>query len=72
VMVPVLITGSFASPKIRPDLKGLIGGGTAGGLNPEDLKKQILGGQDGEKPPIETQKEEVKKQLKSLFPGITD
>ncbi len=62
-MVPVLITGSFASPKIRPDLEGMIKG---------DLTKEItnlkqgLGTKEEQKEKVE----DVKKQIKSLLPGL--
>jgi len=69
VMVPVLITGTFASPKIRPDLKGMIDGGIP---DTETLKQQVLGSKDGQKAIIESGKEDVKKQLKSLIPGFTN
>lgn len=69
VMVPVLITGTFASPKIRPDLKGMIGSGIP---DAEGLKKQILGTQDGQKKTVESTKKDVKKQIKNLLPGLTN
>jgi len=68
LMVPLLITGSFASPKIRPDLKGMIGGGVKDIVDPNALKEKILGGGAGDKPKIEVPKEDVKKQIKSLIP----
>jgi AsmA protein len=69
LMVPLLITGSFASPKIRPDLKGMIGGDMKD-LNPDALKRKLLGG-DESKPAVQTpNKEAVQKKLKSLIPGL--
>jgi AsmA protein len=40
ITVPVLVTGSFSSPKFRPDLKGMLTKGLEGGLpNASDLLK---------------------------------
>ena len=63
LMVPVLITGSFASPKIRPDLEGMIKG---------DLTKEITSLKQGLGTKEEQQEkvEDVKKQIKSLLPGL--
>ncbi|MCF6247916.1 MAG: AsmA family protein [Desulfobacula sp.] len=68
LMLPVLITGNFGSPKIRPDLKGLIGGG----LDTESLKNKILGSGGDSKTTIETQKEDIKKVLQGFLPGFGD
>jgi AsmA protein len=64
--VPVLITGSFSSPKVRPDIKGMLG--TGNGLDPEALKKQLPGGgnDSGQKTP----QPDVKQQIKGLLPGF--
>ncbi|HGY11973.1 MAG TPA: hypothetical protein ENK36_06390 [Desulfobacterales bacterium] len=62
-MVPVLITGSFASPKIRPDLEGMIKGNLTKEMT--DLTKGA-GTQEEQKEKIEN----VKKQIKSLLPGL--
>lgn len=64
--VPVLVTGSFSSPKVRPDIKGMIGSGV--NLDPETLKKQIIGGGNdaGQKIP----QPDVKQQIKNLLPGF--
>ncbi|WP_457552914.1 AsmA family protein, partial [Desulfobacula sp.] len=67
LMVPVLITGSFASPKIRPDLAGMIGGGKIPGT--EDLKK-VLGTKEGQKEKIESIKKDVGTQVKGLLKGF--
>ncbi|MBU2629627.1 MAG: hypothetical protein KKE61_13500 [Proteobacteria bacterium] len=67
-MVPVLITGSFSSPKIRPDLKGMIGSGTA--IDVEGLKQQVLGTKTDQKEKTESAKEDVKKKIKGLLPGL--
>ena len=69
VMVPLLITGAFASPKIRPDLKGMVGGEIP---DAEGLKKQILGTKEGQKVSVESAKKDVKKQIKNLLPGLTN
>ncbi len=70
LMVPVLITGSFASPKIRPDLAGMIGG--QGLPNVEALKQQVLGAKENPKEKIKSVKKDLTKQIKSLLPGFTN
>jgi AsmA protein len=64
VMVPVLVTGTFSSPKFRPDLKGVIKKGIEERL-PSELKKILPGqsGQEGESKPLE---EQAKDMLKGL------
>lgn len=69
LMVPVLITGSFSDPKIRPDLKGMLDSGV---IPDAEGLKQILGTKEGQEEKIESVKEDVKKQIKSLFPGLTN
>lgn len=64
--VPVLITGSFSSPKVRPDIKGMIGSGV--NLDPEALKKQVLG--EGNDPGQKSPTPDVKEQIKGLLPGF--
>ncbi|WP_022665136.1 AsmA family protein [Desulfospira joergensenii] len=62
LMVPVLVTGTFAEPKIRPDLKGMLGKDIT---DPKKLQQLIQGdgsGQDGKS--IE---EEAKGLLKGLL-----
>ncbi len=67
--VPVLVTGTFSSPKVMPDIKGMLGG--AANLDPEALKKGILGGATGDQPKTsEPAKPDVKQQLKSLLPSL--
>jgi AsmA protein len=67
LMVPVLITGNFAAPKIRPDLAGMIGGK---GLPTTEGLKQVLGTKEVSKEKIESVKENLQKQFKSLIPGF--
>ena len=44
VTVPILVTGTFASPKFRPDLKGLMQDTLKKGMgDPSELKKMIPG-----------------------------
>lgn len=71
LMVPLLVTGTFASPKIRPDLKGMVGLGE-NGLDADTLKKQVLGSGSPTdvKKELETKKEEIKDQVKGLIPGL--
>jgi AsmA protein len=66
LMVPVLVTGTFSSPKFRPDLKGMLKKGLEDGLpQPSDLKKILPGQgvQEGESVPLE---EKAKNLLKGL------
>jgi len=66
IMVPLLISGPFASPKIRPDLAGLL----EGGLQDNEKIKEMI---DTKKLPatdIESLEEEGKKVLKDLLPGF--
>jgi AsmA protein len=71
VMVPVLISGSFASPKFRPDLKGLLEQQLKQGIPTKlptklpDLKKSLVGGGD-EKAGAEQVQEKAKGFLKGL------
>ena len=69
LMVPVLITGSFSSPKIRPDLKGMLGGGGTA-IDTKELKRQVLGTEEEQKEKVEAVKEDVKKQIQGLLPGL--
>lgn len=53
IRVPILVTGSFAEPKFRPDLKGMIDGGMKevlkeGVRDPSSLKKLLKPGTDGD------------------------
>ena len=67
LMVPVLITGSFASPKVRPDVKGMLSGGN-GSLDTEALKQEFA--EDPEKA-LESQKENIEKQVKGILGGFS-
>ncbi len=79
LMVPLLVTGSFSSPKIRPDLKGMIGL-KENGLDADALKKQILGDPEDPEKTIDPKKaieetkknveDQVKETVKGLLPGL--
>jgi AsmA protein len=69
LMVPVLITGTFTSPKFRPDLKGMVKGDIT--KNIEGLKEG-LGTQGDQKEKVESVKKDVTKQIKGLLPGLTN
>ena len=69
--IPVLITGKFSSPKIRPDLKGMLKSkGTL--MNMEGLKKQVLGTKKGLKKTIDDEKKDLGKQVKGFLKGFTN
>ncbi|MCK4378701.1 MAG: AsmA family protein, partial [Deltaproteobacteria bacterium] len=63
LMVPLVVSGTFSSPKIRPDLQGMIGTGIP---ESEDLKKMISG--DGA---AEEKIKSIKKDLKGLLKGFS-
>jgi AsmA protein len=65
IMLPLLISGPMASPKIRPDLAGLLGSGLQ---DTEKIKEMI----DTKELPADTKslEEEGKKVLKGLLPGL--
>jgi len=66
ITVPVLVTGSFASPKFRPDLKGMLKQRLEKGLpEPSELKK-LLPGQTKGKDGTKGLEEKAKSLLKSL------
>jgi AsmA protein len=66
VTVPVLVTGTFSSPKFRPDLKGMLTKGLEEGIpKPSELKK-ILPGQDAESGGLKSLEEKGKDLLKGL------
>jgi len=64
IMVPLLITGPFASPKIRPDLAGMLGSGIP---DADKLKEAI---DTKNLPDTKSLEEEGKKMLKNLMPGL--
>ncbi len=66
VTVPVLVTGTFSSPKFRPDLEGMLKGTLEKGISdPSELKKMLPGQttQEGAQKPSE---EKAKDLLKGL------
>jgi AsmA protein len=66
VTVPVLVTGTFSSPKFRPDLEGMLKGTLEKGISdPSELKKMLPGQttQGAGQPPT---KDKAKDLLKSL------
>jgi AsmA protein len=71
LMVPVLVTGTFASPKFRPDLKGMIQQTFKEGLpDVSSLKKLIpipgIGGTQQEEPPESLKESEPLKEPEPL------
>jgi len=66
VTVPVLVTGTFSSPKFRPDLKGMLTKGLEEGIpKPSELKK-LLPGQGAESGDLKSLEEKGKDLLKGL------
>jgi AsmA protein len=66
LMVPVLVTGTFSSPKFRPDLKDMLKKGLEEGLpQPSELKKILPGEsmEEGESKPLEEQAKDLLKGL---------
>ncbi len=68
LMVPVLVTGTFASPKIRPDLKGMIGKG----LPSTEGLKDVLTTKGDKTKKIDSVTKDVGKTIKGLLPGLTN
>ncbi len=67
LMVPVLVSGTFASPKFRPDLQGMLKQQLKGGIpQPEDLKKLLEGGESKVKGKAESSEDKIK----GLFKGF--
>jgi AsmA protein len=67
VTVPVLVTGSFSSPKFRPDLEGMLKQELEKGIpDPSELKKILKKEGEGEDKP-----KEVKEKLKGLLKDFT-
>ena len=63
IMVPVLVTGNFSSPKFRPDLEGVLKQGI--GKNLPELQKKFLG--------TDSKKDEsssVEEQIKGILKGF--
>jgi AsmA protein len=63
IMVPVLVTGNFSSPKFRPDLEGVVKQEIGKSL--PELQKKVLGTdskKEGSKP--------VEEQLKGILKGF--
>jgi AsmA protein len=69
LMIPVLVTGSFTSPKIRPDVKGMLTKGTIP-LDADAIKKQVLGTKEGTD--TESVKKNIENTIKNLIPGFTN
>lgn len=66
IMVPVLVTGTFSSPKFRPDLKGILKKSIEEGLpQPSELKK-FVPGQDRQGDESAPLNEKAKDLLKGL------
>jgi AsmA protein len=64
--IPVLVTGTFSSPKVQPDIKGMLKEGV--NLDPEALKKGVLGGSTSDPPKAgDPAKPDAKEQLKGLL-----
>ena len=59
LLVPLLVTGTYAAPKIRPDLKAMIGGQVPDG---DKIKQLIKGGDSGK-----STEEKAKDLIKGLF-----
>jgi AsmA protein len=65
IMVPVLVTGDFSSPKFAPDLKSILKQGLEGKLpKPSELKETLQKGLEGETKSLE---EGAKDLMKGLF-----
>ncbi len=66
--VPVLVTGTFAKPKIRVDLEGLL----KSQLPDADSLKSLIQGGSGSGTSSKSVKEQAKGVLNSLIPGLTN
>jgi AsmA protein len=66
VTVPVLVTGSFSSPKFRPDLEGMLQQKLEEGLPESSDLKKMLPGQDTRKGMPQPTEEKTKELLKGL------
>ncbi len=66
VTVPVLVTGSFSSPKFRPDLEGMLQQKLEEGLPESSDLKKMLPGQDTQKGKLQPTEKKTKELLKGL------
>ncbi|MCD4743270.1 MAG: AsmA family protein [Desulfobacteraceae bacterium] len=64
LMVPVNITGTFDSPKIRPDLKGIVSGDLP---DTKEVIEQVLGTKEEQKETVESFKEDPIKELENFL-----
>lgn len=70
LMVPVLVSGTFASPKFRPDLEGMLKQQLKGGVpKTDDLKKMLEGTGTKKEGEAEAPEEKVKGLLKGFKLG---
>lgn len=63
IMVPVLVSGTFAEPKFKPDLEGMVKDKFEKKL--EDLQKELLGGDKQKDKPSS-----LEDQIKGFFKGL--
>ncbi|RLC21812.1 MAG: hypothetical protein DRH56_09230, partial [Deltaproteobacteria bacterium] len=64
---PVLVTGTFANPKFRPDLKGMFQKRIKEGLSDPSRLKEMLKGKNQSGTEAEEPGKDVKGMLKGLF-----
>ncbi|MFH1292800.1 MAG: AsmA family protein, partial [Pseudomonadota bacterium] len=69
ITVPVLITGTFDSPKFRPDLEGMLKKGLTEGIPKSDELQKLLPGKSGDKGESKTLEETAKGLLKGFKLG---
>ena len=67
--VPVLITGTFDSPKFRPDLEGMLKEGLTEGIPKTDELQKLLPGKSGDKSKSKTLEDAAKGLLKGFKLG---
>ncbi len=66
IRVPILVSGTFSSPKFRPDLEGMIKGKLKEGVpDAEGIKEMISPGQEGGK-----ESEDTKEKAEGLLKGL--
>ncbi|MFC1567396.1 AsmA family protein [Thermodesulfobacteriota bacterium] len=63
IMVPVLVSGTFAEPKFKPDLEAMVKDKLEKKL--EDLQKELLGGDKQKEKPSS-----LEEQIKGFFKGV--